>query len=77
MVFSGLQAAAAVLVPSFGIATGSAQPACSGLERLFAGDHAHFIGRHESRRTPGAAATGRQIAHGGRHRNPVGTGCDL
>jgi hypothetical protein len=79
MILSGLQAAAAIVVPSFGIAGGRPQRARSATEGLVGNSHGLVIrpGGLRRRGAVTAAATGRQIAPGGRKRHPVEMSLDF
>ena len=71
----GLQVAAASLVRSFGIAPAGAQ---RGLRHRRAAIQGDVIMPGTSRAGRSRMSDkGRQIAHGRRRRDPVGTGCDL
>jgi hypothetical protein len=69
MIPSGLQAAAAISLPSSGMTGGGPQLGRSAPDGLVAGSHRHVIGLGSC--PAAAAATGRQIAPGGRMRHPV------
>ena len=71
MILSGLQAAAAVLVPSSGIDRRRLQWGRSAAEGLAANFHGHVI------KPGGLRRTGRQIAPDARKRHPVEMGLDL